>query len=1333
MISVANYTVESLIHEGPLSAVYRGYRNADNVPVVFKLPRSLPADATEVPRIKHEAKVLSLLQDVPGVAHALNMDTTSDGVPVLIIEYVAGRQLDDWIARVKTETGSAFGLPVVDVLHIGLALVDILSQVHERLIVHKDIKPHNIILESIDSHRGAKLRLLDFGIAALLGQEVPDVLDPASSQEGTPHYLPPEQTGRINRIIDYRSDYYALGATLYHLLTGQVLFPGDGPHDVLVAQIGRQPTPPAELRIHGKRLNVPSVLSQLVMKLLSKVAEERYQSAKGLRADLRRCLRDYQEKGTIAPFELGQQDRSRKLRPPQRLYGRDTENGVLWESWGKSQKGAVEVVLITGPGGVGKSALVQELLWALPAVGGKFAASKFDQLGARTPYEGIRRVMVSLVRQTLALPRSEHRAVQRRLTTALGGAGRVLSDVAPELELLIGPQPDVPSLDGQQAHNRFSLLVCEFLRVMTSPEHPLLLFFDDLQWADASSLRTLQQVISDPLLSHLLVVAAYRDSEITEDHPLPPMLEAIRRAGITATSLALGPLSFPDSQQFVADALSCAAEDAKELAQLAHKKTGGNPFFLGQFLRSAYQRGVLYFSEEQDCWKFDLSVIDRTTVSNSILEFVLERLRELPEETQRALAVAAIIGFEFHHPDLAALLGQAPTETSAALRFAIVEELIFPSKRGYQYIGSAKTPPSRDNAEDVDHTIDIPSLEVSYRFQHDRVQQAAYSLVPEDERALLHLHIGRHLNFSRTLAKDEQIFEVVRHLNLGSSQMDDQNERWRLAELNVEAARRAKSKTAYAMAVELLRKSLALCGDDKRRMHGDFWFHAMLEQADCLQRNGQYGDAQSVLGQLESATETRIERAQLGIVRIETLQAMGQFRESVAAGLTALQMLGAIIPETDPDIEREMQAEMAWISEQLASRPLSDLTKTAELKDPEKLLELELLLRLDTPSFAVNRALSALVTAKEVSLSLRHGSARGSVVGYMAMAMLLARLRGQYQEAVQLGELALSINTRYRSLEFEARLRYLFGSLLPFARPLREAISEQQRAFEVGSAFGDMQGYFASLFYIFLSILQGDPADRLGTECDRICRLIARTNNNLAMTLSRIGRQTVRALLGKTRDPLSLTDDTFDESVELGPERLKAIPTGRLWYYLAKLYLKLLLGSDAQRADCWQYADMAVESAPAAAGLYIVAEYSFLYCFAGLCSASAGDPSAVPHILARIAPHREKISQWADSCPANFAAKKWILTAEEQRLHGQIASATASYQQAIAHAMSGQFPMYAALSAERCATMLLAQKEDPASCEKGAAFLKDAVQRYKDWNALGKVTMLQSEFAALLV
>lgn len=1339
MVQLLDFTVVETLHEGPMSTVLRGYRDKDGLPVVFKMPRSLPLDPTEVQRLRHEASVLAQLKDVEGVAHSLGMHMTLEGHPVLIIEAVPGQQLFSLLPRAgDKELGYVGGLSVAEVLQVGIALTDVLAEVHARHIIHKDIKPHNIILQSVDARAGSQLRLIDFGISALLRQEVPDVLDPEATQEGTPAYLPPEQTGRISRVIDYRSDYYALGATLYHLLTGQVLFPNEGQQQVLVAQISRRPVAPIDRRPRTATWpGVPLMVSNLIMKLLEKAAEDRYQSAKGLREDLLRCLSEYLASGKVSPFSLGEADRAQVLRPPQRLYGRDEQSKVLWEAWDRVLKGNVELVLVTGPGGIGKSALVQELLWALPAAGGRLAASKFDQLGANAPYEGIRRVLASLVQQCLAMPFRPLHELKPRLSKVLGTSGRVLTEIAPELEQIIGVQPEVPPLDGLQAHNRLSLLLCEFLRAMTAPEHPLVLFFDDLQWADITSLRTLQQVLSDRQGRHLLVIAAYRDAEIAPGHVLPGIIDQLSRGGCSVQSLPLGPLSAQDSHYLVAETLSAPPEEIAPLAELAHRKTGGNPFFLAQFLRSMNENGLLQFSPQLSRWEYHLEAIADQVAPDNVLEFLVERLHKMPPETQGALALAAVIGFEFDHPLLSLLLEQSLSQTSTALRFALVDEIILPIKRGYRLLGVTdlvSEPSSPDG--DMSDTVDMPSFEVSYRFQHDRIQQAAYSLIDPAYRAEVHLRVGRLLRQQLAGNTGDLLFDVVRHLNLGAVHIVDSAERLALARMNQSAAKKAKAKSAYAMAAQLLGMGLSLFDDAQWQSEPSLWFDMTLEKADCLQRNAEYGQAEALLNQLDAAATGPLQRARIGSERVEVVQATGQFARSVTVGLAALASLGTVLPDHGPELDRALETELDAIIAQLAERPVSELATLPELVDPVRLIELELLSRLDAPAFAVNRTLSALITAKHVSLSLRYGNARGSVVGYMAMATLLVRMRSKYSEALRLGELALLINARYHSLEFEARLRYLFGSLLPFVRPLQESISQLQRAFEVGSTFGDLQAYMAALFLIFFRILHGEPVEQVAEESERILNLlVGRINNNLAISVTRLGFQTAKCVAGRTRGSTSLSDEKFNEDLELSEEKLKALPSGRLWYYAVKLLLRLVFSEEEgeDRSALWALAEHGMESVPAAAGAYIIADYLFLYCLAGLQRAAVVDPETRRAILARIAPHREKITAWAASCPANFACKREFILAESLRIEGNKLAATEAYDRAIDLAAQGGFPMYSALAAEMCARMHLGG-EGPLALRRNRiakTYLREAITGYTQWHAGRKVEKLRSTYPDL--
>lgn len=1354
MFEVPGYRVDKLLSETASSLVCCGRRTTDNRAVVIKTLRSPHASSREVMRLRHEANVLGQLADIAGVAHCLEYTRTSDGRAALVLEFVRGHTIINLLRQatgnpedgftatdndsdmtmaiertlVMPETtapladgslppGSTRGLDVIIVLDLALAVVKVLAQLHDRRIVHKDIKPHNIIVEQLDPdgvRGGTRVRLIDFGIALLLGHEPSDAIESGEHLEGTPAYLPPEQSGRVHRLIDYRSDYYSFGAMLHHMVAGQVPFPSDDAQQVIAAHIGRRPQ-----SLHELVPKTPRVLSALVSKLLSKAAEDRYQSARGLRADLERCLREYRGSGVIAEFPLAVQDRSSVLRPPQRLYGRDHEQQVLWLAFEEARRGGHEVALVTGPAGVGKSALVQEILWSLAPANGRFAEAKFDQVGSRAPYEGIRRVLTSLVQQALALPFGQLQELKHRLDAVFrkDRTGQVLVDLCPDMEALIGAQPPAPALDGQQAHNRQSLLVCEFVRTLATATHPLVLFFDDLQWSDVASLRTLQQVLGDRECSYLLIIVAYRDGEIPPGHPLLEVIEQLVRAGTAIKRLPLAQLTGESTTYLVADTLGAQPAEIAELAAIIERKTGGNPFFIGQFLRNIHEEGLLHFDSDGGVWRFDVGAINAQVIADNVVDFLVGQLRLLPAQAQRALALAAAIGHEFEHRMLAALLGCSMVSTAEVLRPALSEELLVPTSRGYRLLQSAQPGVDTDAAE---------GLEATYRFQHDRIQQAAYTLLDADQRSAVHLQIGRLLEHRQRGKSDDGIFALVRHLNLGSPLITSAAERLELARLDGQAGLLAKSKTAYGMAAELLEKALSLFDEEQRSAEHALWWKLGCERVDSVHRSGDSARAEQLLAQLELIAQTPLDRMAVAAIRVELHQTAGQWVKAVGAGRAALASLGSPLPEDEAALAAALEHELTAIMQELSAHPLDEVATRPPLEDPLRLAELDLLMRMDTPAFPVSRTLSALITAKQVSLSLRHGNAPNSPVCYMALAMLLARMRSQFAMAQRLGKLALQINTSAQLLANEARLRYLYAAFLPFVAHLREAIAEEQRSFEIGSTFGDMQGYFAALFATFFRILAGDPVDEALGLAKRANVLIRRTGNSLAMTLQRLGIQVLKCLAGATASATSLSDDQFNEAVEHSPERCRELPTGQLWYYLSKLLLLLIY---EERESLWAMALLAEQSAPSAAGLYIVAEFSFLFCIAGLQHATGRPPEERSAILTRIAPHRDKVTAWASSCSANFAFKRELITAEWERLEGNLGAAGAAFERAITLAAEAGFANYAALAADLAARMWIANQ-----CEAAATgYLHKAISAYLKWGAKRRAEELSQKHATLLI
>jgi AAA ATPase domain/Protein kinase domain len=594
--------------------------------------------------------------------------------------------------------------------------------------------------------------LTGFGIASQLPHER-QVPVPPEIIAGTLAYMAPEQTGRMNRSIDGRSDLYSLGVTLYRMLTGVLPFDAVDPLEWVHCHIARQPTPPAD------RAEVPEPLSAIVTKLLAKNAEERYQTAHGLEADLRRCLAEWQSHGRIDPFPLGTHDLSDRLLIPEKLYGRDREIDALLAAFDQVvAQGAAELVFVSGYSGVGKSSVVNELHKVLVPPRGLFASCKFDQYKRDIPFATLAQAFQTLVRQILVKSEAEVDQWRHALQEALGPNGQLIVDLIPEVELIIGKQPPVPDLPPQDTQNRFQLVFRRFLGVFARPEHPLALFLDDLQWLDTATLDLLERLVTHPEVRHLLVVGAYRDNEVSSSHALARMLGSIRNAGAKMHEIVLVPLSLHDVDRFVSDALHCERNAAQPLAQLVHEKTGGNPFFAIQFLTAIAEEGLLRFDPVMRARQWDMNRIRAEGYTDNVVDLMTEKLKRLSGTTQEALKQLACLGNGAEVAILALVHGETEESMHAALWEAVRAGLIL-------------------------------QQETTYKFLHDRIQEATYALIPEGERAGAHLRIGRVLLASMMAdGLAEHLFDVVNQLNRGATLLMDRDEKIQVAAIQLRHA-----------------------------------------------------------------------------------------------------------------------------------------------------------------------------------------------------------------------------------------------------------------------------------------------------------------------------------------------------------------------------------------------------------------------------------------------------------------------------------------------------------------------------------------------------------------
>ncbi|WP_437954641.1 AAA family ATPase [Sorangium sp. So ce119] len=1300
MISLPHYTITGEIQSDVETVIYRGYRNVDRASVAIKLFRSEYPTSRQIAKLRHDYEITRDL-DISSVVKVYGLERVGTSL-ALVTEDLEEQPLSDILQQTHS-IGLKTSLQIAD------SIADAMDAIHRRHIIHKDIKPHNILVR-MDTRQ---VKLIDFGVATRLSQEIQPASSP-DSLEGTLAYMSPEQTGRMNRALDHRTDLYSLGVTLYEMLTGALPFRATDPLELLHSHIARQPTPP-----HMRSPGVPEAVSNIVMKLLSKAAEDRYQSAHGLRADLRECLEQLEATGHIRPFPLGRYDRGHGLLLPQKLYGRDGEIAALRAAWERASRGTAELALISGHAGIGKSAVVSELYKVIADRRARFIAGKFDQFNRSIPYASLAQAFRDLIRHLLAERTEPLTRLRRTLATALGQSARVLVELMPELELIVGPQPPVPELGASESQNRLDLVFQRFLRVFATADHPLVLFLDDLQWADLASLRLLTLLLSDPERGYLLVIGAYRDDEVDAGHPLSAARAELREAGTSVVEVNLDPLRLSDINQLVADALGCDQQSSAPLAKLVLDKTQGNPFFINQFLVSLYKDHLLTFDASSGAFCWDLEGIRRAGITDNVVEFMARKLRRLTPRTQRILTLAACIGHRFDLRTLSMIDERPPAETAADLWEALRENIVLPLDTEYRFLHVTPDPSAEGEIAPVD-------IDVSYRFLHDRVQQAAYSLIEEELKQDLHLRIGRLMLAQRGLGdRDESLFDTVNHLNLGASRITSPAERTTLARLNLAAGTKAKASAAHDVAAGYLGAGTSLLGEEGWEQDYELTFALHLERAGCEFLSGRFAQAESLFNFILASARTHLDRAHVYAQRLLLFNAVARFDESVRCARTALALLGIELPTGDDRIKAALEAELAEVPINLAGRRITDLFDAPELIDPRHKAALTILTNVSAAILGANPALHALVCVKHANISLKHGHSEVSAWGYLIYAIVLIEL-GRYGEAYEFGRLAMGLNEKMSGAVVSSKVKSSFAIFVsPYREPLRLSFSYLSQAHRDGIEAGDFQFASYSLFHgVTNRLSHGVELTAIAEEIERCLPFLQRTRDVMSNLIVTSSRQMIANLRGCTQGHHTLSDGVFDEAefdAVIGAPNHEFMAA---FYHIQRAQLAFLY-EDHERA--LSLIALAEPLRPYLANMWMSTEVPFYACLIMLAlypTAPAVDQARHAREIER---HAADIAVWAESCPENFRHKLLLVSAERARVSGDDAAAMDLYDKAIEAAHEGEFLHHEALANELAARFHLARGRKKIA----RAYMADALHGYARWGAEAKVAQLKDRVAEL--
>ncbi|MRG91992.1 ATP-binding sensor histidine kinase [Polyangium spumosum] len=1269
---VSPFAISQVVHEGRSTIVLRGVRTADRVPVILKVldrRRSRPRD---LERLKHEYEIGKQL-DLPTIVKPLGLETY-EGMPALVMEDFGGESLDRLLGA---------PMPIERFLVLASRIASALADLHQRDVIHKDLKPQNILVNAAT----AEVKLSDFGLAVGLPREHKAPESP-SLIEGSLPYLSPEQTGRMNRAIDSRADLYALGVTFYEMLTGRLPFEAVDALEWVHCQIARVPEPPG-----AWVPALPEVLSALVMKLLAKMAEDRYQTARGLQHDLERSLAEWRAKGRIDPFPLAEHDASGRLEIPQKLYGRAEEIAALLGAFERvAGTGSPEVVQVSGHPGIGKSSLVHELYKPVARARGFFISGKFDPYNRDIPYATFVRAFRELVLEILAGSEERIAAFRRELERALGVNGQLVVDVIPEVELVVGRQPPVAELPPTEAQNRFRIVFRHFIGVFAREPHPLVLFLDDLQWADAESLGLLRDLVTHPEVRHLLLIGAHRDNEVTTSHPLVRTIDEVRKEGTRVSSIVLGPLSREDLATLLGDALHCPREQVAPLADLVHEKTAGNPFFAIQFLTALHEERLIEFDEHAEAFRWEVQKIREKNFTDNVVGLMVGKLARLPEGTREALTYLACLGSTAEVAVFSMVRGGSEAATHAELWEAVRAGLVF-------------------------------RFDGMYKFLHDRVQEAAYSLVPEGERAALHLAIGRLL-VSRTPPerREEKIFEIVNQLDRGAALITSQEERERVAELDLLAGKRAEGATAHASALKYLAAGSALLARDGWDRRYELTFALEHHRAECEFLTGELSAAEARLGVIWRHARGVLDRAALTCTRIALYTTMDRSDLAVDACREYLELVGVTWPARPTDDEVRREYERLW--QRLGGRPIEALVDLPRVTDPVCRATMDVLTAVQSPAMFTDENLHCLVVGRMANLSLEHGNSDGSCLAYVRLGMILGPRFGAYQAGFRFGKVGFDLQEKLSLLRFKARVYLDFGALVnPWTRHLRVGLPLLRRAQSAAEETGDLlYASYTRNCAITLVLAAGDPLDDVQREAEASLAFARKARFGLVVDILTGQLQLIRHLRGLTGDVSSLDDDPFDE--RRFEQHLAADPRlaiAACWYWIRKLQARFFAGDAAAAVASASKAEPLLWTSPS---FFEIAEYHF---HAALARATRHDEvpadERAGHLAALVA-HHGQLAVWAESCPENFAHRVALVAAEIARISGEEARAEQMYEQAIRSACENGFVQDEAIAYEMAARFHHARGFELFA----DTYLREARARYLRWGADAKARQLDALF-----
>ncbi|MDP4180019.1 MAG: AAA family ATPase [Bacillota bacterium] len=1290
------YKISEEIFKSENSTIFRGTRDLDNQPVIIKLLNSEYPTDKELSFFIREYEIMYKIAG-DGIIKVYALKKYKNSL-VIIMEDIGGESIDKALKTIE--------LSLAEKLELAIKITKSLIQTHQQNIIHKDVNPTNLIW----NNKTNQVKIIDFGLSTELTREASQCIN-LNILEGTLDYISPEQTGRINRPVDYRTDLYSLGVTFYELFTGQLPFCVDDELELIYCHIAKTPIPPVDINP-----KIPHILSEIIMKLISKTVEERYQSALGLMKDLEICQQYLNSTNQIdGEFLPGQGDFLDRFDIPHKLYGREAEIEMLIDGFEKAVDGNTEFLLVSGYSGIGKSSLIHEIRKPITGKKGYFISGKFNQFERNNPYYGITQAFNELLKQLLTQSQHSLDNWKQQLLAAIGSNGQVIIDIIPELEQIIGPQPQVAELNPLEAQNRFQMTFREFIKVFAKPEHPLVVFLDDLQWSDTSTLDLIKYILISGNVQHVLFIGAYRDNEVQAGHPLLQLMEELQRGQQGSipqlNQIFLKPLEFSAVNQLIAETLHSLPDTTEPLTNVIFQKTKGNPFFISRMLSSLYLTGTFTFMAEKGQWNYDMEKVEAVEISDNVVDLLVLGLESLPEETISILKLVACIGTQFDLSTVSLISKKSVATIGKDLWTAVEKEIVLPLNNNYRFINALK---------EMSHA----DMEIRFSFAHDRIRQAVYSLIPEREKSENHLNIGReYLKSFQESKRTDAIFDMINHLNIGRNLIWDKEDRIELAELNVLAGNKAKKSTAFAAALSYFETAKSLLSEEEWAAEPEKLFALLLEQASAALLSGDLLKAEAICEHLSKIANSNLEKGAVSNIKVLILIFQGKLFDTIGEIRKTLLLFDIPLPETAEEISRKTQEGIMKMQQFLASAPVEELVNLPVMKDPEKVMAMQLLFQVVPPAIQVNPPLYILASLMMFELTLNYGASPLSCKCFGDCGVIQGTALSDYKTGYKLGEAAFALINKFKAESQKPPVYFIFTYISHWRVHYQESLDYYNMSYSTGLLTGDlMHATYAIAHKVHLLMWVGKNLSDCKAETENTIAFLKQAKGATPLLLAEIVYYMIQKFQTIEDHNAPVDFEAIDRDM-IGMIESSHNLVSKYRFFQYNTYVNIILGN-MEEAEKWNM--MAEKIIFAGVSDFIMPDH---YLFQALIlihkwnKVTKEEQEQMKETLCNI---QQRLKNWMENCPANFAHKYYLMSAEMAIIENEsLDTIVELFKNAIDSIGNNDFIQLKALCNELYGQFWMSKGDETA----GKAYIREAYYLYKQWGAHRKVARLEMQYS----